>query len=494
MSHSQERSPRPGGASRPAGKGGPRGGQTGNFKGDRRQPPKPGKPSPRQGDSPRRVALKALQDVVRGDAYAAQALDRQLEDARLSPGDRRLAASIFYFAVENRLYIETMLGRFMEAKAEPVVNDILHIAAAQILFMSRVPDHAAVDEAVKQVRFVHREGLTGLVNGVLRNLIRARDAGELTLPDRKAEPVQWLSVRHSVSPVIAEKLIAAYGIDEAEQIAACRGGSRAQTIRPNRLKADTAAFEKWLDAQEYTWRRGVVADAYVISDAGNLADTDGYRRGLFSIQGESAMLAAQAVGAKPGMQILDACAAPGGKTALMAERMNGAGRVYAWDVHEHRIQLIRAAAQRLGLDNVRATVYDARMPMENMKLAMDAVLVDAPCSGLGVIADKPDIKYRVNAGMLDALPPLQRDILNACCQAVKVGGLLVYATCTILPEENAVRVQAFLDEHHEFAADDDASWLPESLRPHFHDGMIQILPHRDGLEGFFIARMRRKGV
>ena len=465
-----------------------RGGQRGNFKGERKQAPKPFKPSPRQ------AALKALQDVVRADAYAAQALDRQLEAAKLSPEDRRLAASIFYFAVENRLYIEAMLGKFMEAKAEPVVNDILHIAAAQILFMDRVPDHAAVDEAVKQVRAARREGLTGLVNGVLRNLIRARDAGELTLPDRETESVQYLSVRHSVAPVIAEKLIAAYGLDEAEQIAACRGGGREQTIRPNRLRMDDAAFEKWLDEQKYTWRRGLVEDAYIISDAGSLANTDGYRRGLFSIQGESAMLAALAVSAKPGMQVLDACAAPGGKTVLMAERMNGAGRVYAWDVHEHRVALIRAAAQRLGLDNVRPTVYDARMPMESVRLTMDAVLVDAPCSGLGVIADKPDIKYRVNAETLSNLPPVQRDILNACCQAVKVGGRLIYATCTMLPEENEDRVRAFVADHPGFEPDNDVSWLPETLRPHFRDGMVQILPHRDGLEGFFIARMIRKGV
>ena len=523
---------------KPAGKGGPRGNAPcgGDFKSDRRQPQKAAKPSQRgsgapgrsvkplqgrggapdravkssqgrggapgrmvkppqsHGEAPRRAALKALQDVVRGDAYAAQALDRQLEAARLSPEDRRLAASIFYFAVENRLYIETMLDRFMETKAEPVVNDILHIAAAQLLFMDRVPDHAAVDEAVKQVRFVRREGLTGLVNAVLRSLIRARDAGELTLPDREAEPVQWLSVKHSVAPAIAERLITAYGIEEAEQIASVRGEGRAQTVRPNRMRMDPAAFERWLDEQKYAWRRGLVEDAYVVSDAGSLANTEGYRRGLFSIQGESAMLAALAVGARPGVQILDACAAPGGKTALMAERMMGAGRVYAWDVHEHRVRLIRAAAQRLGLDNVRATVYDARHPMESARLAMDAVLVDAPCSGLGVIAEKPDIKYRVNAAALDALPPLQRDILDACCQAVKVGGRLVYATCTVLPEENEKRVRAFLEAHPEFEPETDGSWLPEALRPHFREGMIQILPHRDGIEGFFIARLVRKGV
>ena len=442
----------------------------------------------------RDAALRALQDVVRSDAYAAQALDRQLDEARLKPDDRRLAASLFYTAVENRLYIEYQLGRFLEQRPEPIINDILHIAAAQLLFMDRVPDHAAVDEAVKQVRATRKEGYTGLVNGVLRNLIRARDAGKLILPDREEDPEGWLSVRHSIAKPAARRLIEAYGPDEAERIAAWTPSHRAQTVRPNRTRLDGPGLEAWLDGQKLKWHRGVVEDAYVVEDAGNLAATEGYRKGLYSIQGESAMLAAQAVGARPGMQILDACAAPGGKTCLMAERMGGSGRVFAWDVHAHRVELIRAAARRLGLENVRPSERDAGVPLESVRLSMDAVLVDAPCSGLGVIADKPDIKYRQSEESLEALPPLQRRILDACAQAVKVGGLLVYATCTILPEENEGVVRAFLEKHPGFEPDTADGWLPEALKPRLDGGMLQILPHRDGLDGFFIARMRRKGI
>ena len=439
----------------------------------------------------RDAALRALQDVARGEAFAAQALDRRLEEARLRPDDRRLAAGIFYSAAENRLYLDYMLGRFLETKPEPVVVDILHIAAAQLLFMDRVPDHAAVDEAVKQVRAARREGFTGLVNAVLRGLIRARDAGELTLPDREAEPLKWLSVKHSIAEPAARRLIDAYGLDEAAAIAGWTPPRREQTVRPNRLRMDDTAFEAWLTGQGYTWRRGLVEDAFIVENAGNLAAADGYRRGLFSIQGQSAMLAALAVEPKPGMQILDACAAPGGKSCLLAERMGTSGRVFAWDVHAHRVELIRAAARRLGLDNVRPSERDARKPLASLELTMDAVLVDAPCSGLGVIADKPDIKYRQTEESLAALPPIQRDILDACCGAVKVGGLLVYATCTVLPEENEAQARAFLARHPEFEPDEGDGWLPEALRGKLRDGMLQILPNRDGLEGFFIARMRR---
>ena len=479
-----------------------RSGQNARPEGARRPGRGDGRPPRRQGPveggapikTARDAALKALQDVVRGDAYAAQALDRQLTGARLRGDDRRLAASIFYFAVENRLYIEHALKGFLEEKPEPVVTDILHIAAAQILFMDRVPDHAAVDEAVKQVRACRREGFSGLVNGVLRNLIRARDEGSIQLPDRTADLEGYLSVRYSVALPVVRRLIAAYGAEEAEKIAAYAPADHTQTIRPNRMRMDGAAFEAYLNEHGITWRRGRVPDAYIISGSGSIAAYEGYRYGDFSVQGESSMLAAQAVEARPGMQILDACAAPGGKTCLMAEAMQGTGRVYAWDVHGHRVELIRAAAKRLRLDNVRPSIRDARMPLDSARLSMDAVLVDAPCSGLGVIADKPDIKYRQKEEALEALPQLQTQILEASAAAVKVGGRLVYSTCTILPEENEAVVRQFLEKHPEFEPDAGADWLPDELKPHLRDGRIQILSSRDGLEGFFIARMRRKGV
>ena len=440
----------------------------------------------------RDAALSALRDVVRNGAYSSQALDRSLNAVELSPEDRRLAASIFYFAVENRLYIEWALNHLMQTKAEPLVEDVMHIAAAQILFMDRIPDHAATDEAVKQVRALGRDGLTGLVNGVLRSLTRARDAGELALPDREAEPEKYLSIRYSFSEAAARRLIAACGLETAEAIVSYTPAERAQTVRPNGMKIDRADFERNLTEIGYMWHKSEVPGAYRILAAGDLSATDDYRRGLFAIQGESSQLAALAVEARPGMQILDACAAPGGKTCLMAEAMRGAGRVYAWDLHEHRVELIRAAARRLGLENVRPMTHDARRAPDSMLLSMDAVLVDAPCSGLGVIADKPDVKYRLTDEELDKLPGIQAAILDACAKCVRPGGLLVYSTCTILPEENQKQVRAFLDRHPEFAPETSEKWLPESLRGHMEDGMLSILPHRDGMEGFFIARMRRR--
>ncbi|MBQ3425237.1 MAG: 16S rRNA (cytosine(967)-C(5))-methyltransferase RsmB [Clostridia bacterium] len=438
--------------------------------------------------------MRALGDVVQSDAFASQALNRHLVEAGLKENDRRLATGLFYSALENRLYIGHILDRFVERRPEPRINDVLHIAVAQLLFMDRVPDHAAVDEAVGQVRNMHLEGYAGMVNGVLRNVIRARDAGALNLTDLEADPIAWLSVRYSLALPAAKRLVEAYGFEEAKSIAAWTPVRREQSIRANRERMDAASFEAWLESQKFNWRKGAVTGAYIVTDGGDLSTHAGYRQGLFSIQGQSAMLAGMAVEAKPGMQILDACAAPGGKTCLMAEQMGTSGRVYAWDIYPHRVALIRAAARRLGLENVRPVERDARKPMESMDLTMDAVLVDAPCSGLGMIAEKPDIKYRQTDEGLKDLPRLQRQILEAASRAVKIGGTLVYATCTVLPEENEQVVRAFLEAHSEFEPLPGGDWLPKTLLPRLSEGMLQILPHRDGLEGFFIARMYRKGM
>ncbi len=447
-----------------------------------------------KGPDARRVALCALQDVNRFDAYAALALDKRLRESRLSPDDRRLATSIFYQAVENRLNIEFVLGSFVSVKPDPVIEDILHIACAQILFMDKIPPHAAVDEAVKQARALGKDEATGFVNGVLRNLLRAIEGEGLKYPDENENKIRYLSVKYSVNEVILNRLINAYGIETAEKIVAFRPNERVETIRPNLMKRDCAAFEEYLNKRGWTWKKGVVEGAYLISHAGNLAGDPDFFDGEFSIQGESSMLSAIAVNARPGMTVIDVCAAPGGKSALMCEMMKGTGRVHAWDVHPHRVDLLKAMGKRLKLDNLRAAVRDASVTKEEFHLSADAVLIDAPCSGVGVMTDKPDLKYRVTDESIDSLIETQKKILKASCQYVKRGGVLVYSTCSILPEENEKQVENFLFDHPEFKLDTDAGWVPEALKDRFKGGMLSLLPDRDGVEGFFIARMRRVNV
>lgn len=458
-----------------------------------KKPERPVKPA-FKGPDARRVALSALQDVNRFDAYAALALDKRLRESRLSPDDRRLATSIFYQAVENRLNIEYVLNAFTSVKPDPVIEDILHIACAQILFMDKIPPHAAVDEAVKQARAMGKDEATGFVNGVLRNLLRAIEGEGLKYPDENEDRIKYLSVKYSVNEVILNRLINAYGIETAEKIAAFRPTERVETIRPNLMKRDCAQFEEYLNKRNWTWKKGVVEGAYLISHAGNLAGDPDFFDGEFSIQGESSMLSAICVNARPGMTVIDVCAAPGGKSALMCEMMKGTGRVHAWDVHPHRVDLLKAMGKRLKLDNLRAAVRDASVTREEFHLSADAVLIDAPCSGVGVMTDKPDLKYRVTDESINSLIETQKKILRSSCQYVKRGGVLVYSTCSILPEENEKQVEAFLFDHPEFKLDTDDSWVPDALKNRFMGGMLSLLPDRDGVEGFFIARMRRVNV
>ena len=262
-------------------------------------------------------------------------------------------------------------------------------------------------------------------------------------------------------------------------------------IRPNLMKYSDEEFETLLQKKVWEVEKGAAPHAFRVRMASEIARDADYLAGNFSIQGESSMLAAQALDVKRGMQVLDCCAAPGGKTAYLAESMAGTGRVYAWDVHEHRVTLIKAMMHRLHLENVRPIVRDAAVLKDELVSTMDAVLLDAPCSGLGVMDNKPDIKYRATKESVKELTDLQEKLLNTCCQYVKRNGFLVYSTCSVLPEENEEQVKKFLVSHPDFTLAPLPASFDEKFKAHYTDGGLQLLPHRDGVEGFFIARMKR---
>lgn len=247
-----------------------------------------------------------------------------------------------------------------------------------------------------------------------------------------------------------------------------------------------------LSRKVWETEKGVMPGAVRVYGAMQIARDSDFIKGLYSIQGEGSMLAAEAVGAKHGMSVLDCCAAPGGKTAYIAERLEGTGRVYAWDLHAHRVELIRATMRRLHLDNVRVAARDAMQVRDEMVDSMDAVLLDAPCSGLGVMDDKPDVKYRHTPESVAELCDTQRKLLDACCQYVRVGGTLVYSTCSMLKDENERQIARFLKDHPEFEIDALPDTVPSALRAHYGENGLQLLPCRDGVEGFFVARMKRR--
>ena len=450
-------------------------------------------PRPRtvqSGLNARRLALDVLTDVREKGAYASLALGERLRVSRLSPEDRRLATGLVYGTLENQLKIDYALDRLMDHPTrEPVQRDILRMGAYQILFLDRVPDSAAVDEAVKLTRAMGMEAACGFINAVLRNLSRGKD--EIAWPDREADPVAYLSVMGSMPRWLVDKLVAAYGPEEAGRVILYREEEHPVCVRPNLARLSDAGFEALLHEKGWRAERGLAPHAWLIYGAGDLAADADYRAGRFSIQGQSSMLAAEALEVRPGMKVLDACAAPGGKSAYLCEQMQLTGRVYAWELHEKRAQLLEGVRRRLGLDNLRISVRDALDFRPDLEGALDGVLLDAPCAGLGVLSQKPDIKLRLKEEDIPAIVDTQGRLLDTVCRYVRPGGALVYSTCSLLPEENADRVRAFLETHGNFVLDPLPASFPAELRERQTPFGLQLLGCRDGVEGFFIARMRR---
>lgn len=449
-----------------------------------------GRPEARSNANPRLVAVNVLNDVLQKEAYAAMSLDDRLNGVNLNQLDRRLCASIVYRTLENLYSLDFALSGFLRdaAALDMTVRNILRTGACQILLHDRVPNSAAVNEAVKLTRELRLDGFSGMVNAVLRRL--AEHQAEIKWPGEE-EGAKYLSVMYSMPEWLAQRLMDDYGDEEAKRIASFRTEKHAITLRPTYGREKE--FAEHIAKKVWETEPAVFPGALRVYGAMQIARDSDYMSGLFSIQGEGSMVAAAAVDVKRGMSVLDCCAAPGGKTAFLAERMEGTGRVYAWDLHSHRVELIRAMTRRLHLENVRMAARDALDFREEIVDGMDAVLLDAPCSGLGVMDDKPDVKYRPTPESVASLCETQKKLLDTCCRYVKPGGTLVYSTCSMLKDENERQIARFLKEHPDFVLDALPDTIPAALREQTGEFGLQLLPHRDGVEGFFVARMKRRG-
>ena len=448
------------------------------------------RPAEMEGLAARRAALKVLRQVTEEGAYASLSLDRELTAGGLKGVDRRLAARLVYDTLDRMIYLDHMLSQVMAREDTDLrLRNILRLGACQILIEDRIPESAATNTSVQLCTENGLEGLKGVCNGILRNLIRKKE--ELTLPDPETEPGRYFAVKHSVPEWLGERLRKDWGEEEAERIAAFRNTDGAITIRRNLLRGDEDSFRALLEKKVWGREPGELPGTWRITGAMDIARDADFLAGEFSIQSESSMMACLAVGVKRGMQVLDCCAAPGGKSCYLSELMGDTGRVQAWDLHEHRAALIAAQKKRLGLENIRPIQRDASMPREDLRETMDAVLLDAPCSGLGVMAEKPDIKLRVTEESVRELTELQAKLLDTVCAYVRPGGVLVYSTCSLLKDENEHQIRSFLEKHPEYTAESLPETIPEKFRKQENLG-LQLMPHRDGVEGFYICRLRRR--
>ena len=454
-----------------------------------RKPAHPDRPAVMEGLAARRAALKVIRQVTEDGAYASLALDAVLKNSGLNSADRRLVSRLVYDTLDRMIWLDYVLAQVMARPDTDIkLRNILRLGACQILLEDRIPESAATNLCVQLCAENGMPGLKGVCNGILRNLIRRKD--DLVFPDPETEPEEAASIRYSVPGWIWRRLREDYG-DEAEAILQYRNKDEGWLLRPNLTRTDDAGFEALLEKKVWQKERSDLPHAWKITGAMDIARDADYLQGYYSIQSAGSMLACLAMNVKRGQQILDCCAAPGGKSCYMAEMMNGTGRVQAWDIHEHRTALIQAQARRLGLENIRPMVRDATKYREEMSGSMDSVLLDAPCTGLGFMAQKPDMKLRVTEESCRELTELQAKLLDTVSAYVKPGGTLVYSTCSILKDENERQAEAFLQRHPEFEEAELPETIPERYRKEKKRG-LQLLEYRDGVEGFYLIRLRKK--
>ena len=447
------------------------------------------RPGATDGMPARRIALDVIRKVTEEGAWASLALDQKLHGCTLSGADRRFAARLAYDTLDNLMRLDHALRQVM-AKPDTDIRlvNILRLGACQLLLDYRVPENAATDTSVRLCKELGLDGLSGVCNGILRNLIRRRD--ELSWPDPAAEPLKALSLQASVPEWLTKRLLDDWGEADGAALVRWRARGEGITLRPNLLRLDDAGFEELLKKKVWEREPGRVPHSVKVRGMIDITADADWQQGMYSIQSEGSQTACLAVDPKPGWRVLDCCAAPGGKSCYLDEMMRDAGRVQAWEIREHRTELIAAQARRLRLENVRPMTRDASVRREDLDMTFDAVLLDAPCSGTGDMAEKPDIKLRLTEEKVAEMTRIQAELLDNVCLAVKPGGVLVYATCSLLRDENDRQIAAFLERHPDFHLEPLPETVPAALRAHEAVG-LQLMPHRDGIGGFYVCRMRR---
>ena len=433
----------------------------------------------------RQTALNALIACRKEGAWSNGVLKEYIQHDRLDGRDAALAARLCYGVIQNRgkldFYLQQLLtGRLKDV--QPVVRDILHLGLYQIYELDKIPDSAAVNESVALAKQYSRNPkAASLVNGVLRNAVRTK--GSLREPtsfaDKYSHPDALIGLLKQNLPkgTLEPMLIAD---NEAPEM----------TVQVNTLRTSAQALtaqlqEQGVGVKPHSW----MPDCLVLSGTGNLEQLPAFREGKFYVQDPASRLSVLCAKLpKEGARVLDCCSAPGGKSFAAAIAMAGCGRIQSCDVHAHKTDLIEKGAQRLGLENITVCQQDATQLVPQWCDKMDAVIVDAPCSGLGIIRKKPDIRYK-NLTETEALPALQKQILSNQANYVKPGGILMYSTCTVLKRENEEVVSAFLQEHPDFYP--EALDLP-ALFPANTSGMLTLIPGQYDTDGFFICRLRRK--
>lgn len=443
-----------------------------------------------------------LLEVEREGAYANLVLQKLVPVSGLGGADVALLTELVYGALRWRNRLDWVIDRFSKTPAagmNQIVRNILRLGVYQLLFLERVPVSAACNESVKLAKRWRLDGLAGFVNGLLRNVARNRQ--EITYPPL-AQPVLHISVKYSHPAWLVERWLQRFGLEETIALCRCNNQPPPVVLRCNTLKIKPDELCRQLERDGIAARPSpLLREAVRVEQlATSLTDTSSFQNGCCTVQDESSMLAAIVLRPRAGALVIDACGGPGGKTAHLAQIMENRGRLIAFDIHAHRLRLIRDACDRLGVTIVETLLCDAADPPAGLLGTADYLLVDAPCSGLGVIRRRPDLRWRLREQDLPLHAQQQLRILDGACKCVKPGGAMVYSTCSTEPEENGGVIARFLEGHADWQPADITPLVPPAFLVSPGDGeqakrgCLQLLPHRHGTDGFFVAALVRSGM
>ena len=431
----------------------------------------------------RQAALEALRRCRKDGAWSAMALDAAIKKHGLDRRDAALASRLCLGVLQNGDYFDYLIDSFCERPPESALREILRLGAAQLLLNDRIPAHAAVGETVALCRANGLGRAAGLCNAVLRRMAERRDR----LPEVPGKgTAAYLHIRYSHPLWMAERLIAEKGYAFTEAFFQKNNEAPELCIQVNTLKIGAEDYCRALEREGIAFSRREELPGCLTLAGGSVTELPGFEEGLFYVQDRAARGAVEIAGPTPGMRVLDACAAPGGKSFAAAIRMGGEGTIFSCDIQEKKLKRLREGAERLGIGCIETRAQDARAFVPEWEEAFDLVLADVPCSGLGVIRKRPEIRWK-SEEELAGLPPIQAAILDTLARYVRPGGVLLYSTCTVLKAENREQIAAFLARHPEFEAEDFALGPERS-----EGGCYDFWPQTDGTDGFFVSKLRKK--
>jgi 16S rRNA (cytosine967-C5)-methyltransferase len=441
----------------------------------------------------REIALEVVNRVQRTAAYSNIVLSQKLKASNLSRRDKAFVTELVNGTLRNLGTLDWIIKKFSNQRLDKIpdkVLDLLRLGTYQIVYLKNIPAHATIFETVELAKKLFHRGIASFVNGLLRNIEREKD--NLPWPSEKKDPIKYIVLRYGHPGWLIKMWVDELGIEETKNLCQANNQPRDLSIRVNRLKTTPDKLTKSLTKKGCWVGKGhYLTEALIVRNTGDISELAEFKAGYFSVQDEGSMIVSHVVSPQPTETILDTCAAPGGKATHLAELLNNNGLVISVDINEARLKLVEQTARRLGTNIVVTVKADATQLSTIMRNPVHKILVDAPCTGLGVLARRPDARWRKTPEQVQELAELQLRILDSAAPFVKTGGALIYSVCTITKLESEVVIERFLHKHPAFRLGDVTSYLPEELREDVREGMIQLLPHRHGTDGIFIARLER---